>query len=438
MYSRVATEAGVRLGDARRSRASPRPAQDLKGPSLKLPSEVWALSLISFLSAAGMGLVAPVLPALAEEFGVGIAAMSVAVSGFAAARLVTTLALTRALRRLRLRPVLAAGLGFQAVTTVISGLATDYTWFIVFRSLSGIGSAAFTISATALLVALAPADRRGRAMSLYGSASGMGIVGGPAIGGALGLAQPHLPLLVYGSALGLGSLVTIFLLRRAGDLRTVDEVVTPLEGGGTGSAATPPRRGGAAVRLLRDPLFRVVLACQVVQGWVHYGLRIAIIPSYLATLGHGLGFIGAGLSVAAAAQLASTSAGGSVSDRIGRKPILLASCAVALSGMTLFVFATPAWVALLAFCAMGLSSGAQQSSSSALLADSANGRSAAAAGAFWMTFDVAGIVGPVVSGFLVETVGVPWAFGASGLVILVAFLVTVRMPRPPAAQAHTA
>lgn len=404
---------------------------------MKLPFEVWALSLISFLSAAGMGLVAPVLPALAAEFGVGIAAMSVSVSGFAAARLVTTLALTRALRRLRLRPVLAAGLGFQAVTTIIAGLATDYTWFIVFRSLSGIGSAAFTIAATALLVALAPADRRGRAMSVYGSASGMGIVGGPAIGGALGLAQPHLPLLVYGSGLGLGSLITVFLLRRAGDLRTVDEVVTPPAPGVAGSEARSPRRGGAVGRLLRDPLFRVVLACQVVQGWVHYGLRVAIIPSYLETLGHGLAFIGAGLSVAAAAQLAAASTGGSASDRLGRKPVLLASFALVLSSMTLFAFATPAWVAVLAFIAMGFSSGAQQSSSSALLADSANGRSAAAAGAFWMTFDVAGIVGPVVSGLIVESFGVSWALGASGLVILAALLVTVRMPRPPTAPATT-
>jgi MFS family permease len=405
---------------------------------MKLPFEVWVLSLISFMSAVGLGLVAPSLPALATEFGVGVTAISVAVSGFAAARLVTTLGLTRALRSVRLRPVLAAGLGFQAVTTIIAGLAPDYTLFIAFRCLSGVGSAAFSIASTALLVALAPPDRRGRAMSVYGGASGIGIVSGPAIGGALALAEPHLPLIVYGAGLGLGCLVTIFLLRSARDLRTIEEVpatvgIDPAALQGEGPAALPRRRGALGT-LLRDPLFLTVVACQVVHGWVHYGLRIAILPSYLEMLGHGLAFVGIGLAVAAGTQLAATTTGGTISDRIGRKPVLLLAFAAALAGIAMFVVAVPPWVVIVAFVALGLGGGAQASASSALLADSRNGRTAAAAGVYWMTFDIAAIVGPVTTGLLVEFFGAPWALGAGALVIVIAAIAAFRIPgtRTPA------
>ncbi|QJY48038.1 MFS transporter [Pseudonocardia broussonetiae] len=400
---------------------------------MRLPVEVWILSLISFLSAAGMGLVAPALPALAREYDVGITAMSVAISGFAAARLLANVGLIPALRHVRLRPVLAAGLGFQATTTFASGLATDYTWFVVFRCLSGIGSAAFTIASTALLVALAPADRRGRAMSVFGGSSGIGIVAGPAIGGALALAQPHLPLLVYGAALGLGGVIAVVLLRRARDVRTVEAAPPPAE---TDTAAVHTdgmigrtRSPGALAQLFRDPLFRTVIACQFVHGWVNYGLRMAILPTYLESVGHGLAFVGIGLTVAAATQLVTTTVSGGVSDRLGRRPVLLTSFVLALGAIALFGFPAAPWIVIAAFFAFGLAGGAQASASSAMLADSRAGRTAAAAGVFWMTFDIAAIVGPLLTGVTVEVAGYPWALGVAALVVAVAAGVTVRMPR---------
>lgn len=389
---------------------------------MRLPREVWVIALISFFSAIGLGIVVPSLPALGADYGVGVAAMSVAISGFAGARLVTNLSLTPILRRMRLQPVLAIGLAFQGLTTVAAGLANDYTMFVVLRTISGAGSAAFTIASTALMVAVAPSDRRGRSMSLLAALTGIGTVSGPALGGLLVTIDPHLPLIVYGAALCVAAVITLIFLHRIRTIRTqsreVEQLADP-EG-----AVLNTRREGIR-RILGDNLLMTVLVCQAVNGGLFYGVRSAILPTYMEVVGYTAGVIGLLLTVGAVAQVASSSGSGALSDRVGRFPMLAASYVAAVASFALFLFAGETIViAILSFAVLGLASGLQQSTAGALLADSRNGRTAVAAGLYWITFDIAAIIGPTVGGIVAEGAGTPWVL-LGGIVLLLAALANV-------------
>ncbi len=79
----------------------------------KLPAPVYVIASVGFLSALGIGVIAPILPTLGHFFGVGTTAMSMAISGLAAARLAANLVFARYLDRWSLTWVLGLGLLLQ-------------------------------------------------------------------------------------------------------------------------------------------------------------------------------------------------------------------------------------------------------------------------------------------------------------------------------------
>lgn len=367
----------------------------------------------------GFGIVVPSLPALGSLYGVGILAMSVAISGFAAARLCANLVLTSLLRKLRLQRVLVFGLLFHATSTMIAGFAGDYGTYIVFRSLSGLGSAAYTASAMALMIAVAPPGLRGRAMGLQSTMLGIGTVGGPAVGASVVMLNPQLPLIVYGFGLLAGGVVALVLLR---DLRWVrtEEPVQVQHGDDTPPYSLPR----AVWACLQDPLFRTVVICQVVLGAVYYGVRSAIIPAHLEALGLSTAFVGVVLTVAALNQVLSAVLAGAIGDRVGRFPLLAVS---GIAGVVSFVlFGVPgAGLLIGAAIALGMAGGLQHSSVGALLADSPSGRSAVAVGIYWVTFDLSLVVGPTAGGIVAEVFGAQWVLAGCAAVIALALVNTI-------------
>lgn len=110
--------------------------------SSRLPRAVWTLSSVTFLTTMGFGVVGPALPSLADLFQISVTAASIAISGFAAFRLMANIGFGGLLKHWRLRTVLFYGLLLQAGCSLLTGVAPDGIPFLVFRSISGLGSAA--------------------------------------------------------------------------------------------------------------------------------------------------------------------------------------------------------------------------------------------------------------------------------------------------------
>lgn len=375
---------------------------------VRIPREIWVLVASAFVIALGFGLITPVLPQFAQSFGVGATASAIVVSVFAFFRLLFAPAGGGLIGRLGERPVYLTGLLIVAASTAATAFAQSYWQLLVFRGLGGIGSVMFTVSATALVVRLAPPSIRGRVSSAYGSAFLIGGIGGPAVGGALGGFGLRVPFLAYAVALLIAAaLVAIFIsghsLRPAPDAPVLP-VMTAREG-------------------LQDGAYRAGLVSGFANGWANFGVRNAILPLFVAAnIGKEPWLAGAVLAIYAAANAVGMNVAGRLSDRLGRRPFIIGGLAVAGAATVATGLATNLPV-LVAFTVIaGLGSGAlnpaQQASIADIIGRDRNGGPALAA--FQMSADAGAIVGPVIAGALVDSGSYALAFGVTGLLSLVA------------------
>lgn len=368
-----------------------------------MPREVWILSTMTFLTALGFGLIGPALPALASMFDISATLASLAISGFAAFRLAANLGFSGLLKRFRLRSVLFLGLGVQALCSIVAGLAIDGTMFLLFRSLSGLGSAAVTVSATALLLAVTPTRLRGRATSTYFGASSLGAITGPAVGGFLAVSDPRLPLVIYGVCLALASAVSFFLLRAVRDVRTAEAEATAADGG----KLTPV---ALARQLFTHPLFATALWCHFAVGWTLYGMRTTTVPLYLGLAGWSTTIIGIAMTSAAVSQVIGSAAAGTASDRWGRLRPLMIGISLGMIAFGIVALTAGEIPIFIAFVFMGIANGTLATVPAAMIGDVPLGGSGMGVALYWIVFDVAAIIGPIVSGLIADTAGFTGAF----------------------------
>ena len=264
--------------------------------------------------ALGFGVVAPALPQYARSFGVSVTAATAVVSSFAAFRLVFAPAAGALVQRLGERGVYMSGLLIVALSTGCCAFVHDYWQLLVFRSLGGVGSTMFTVSAAALLVRIAPEEIRGRAQGLYGSSFLLGMVAGPVLGSAVVGLSLSAPFIIYAAALVAVAVLVHFGLRRSTLLEVADE------------------HHGAPVTLksaLHHRTFLAALMSNFSAGWAIFGIRGALLPLFVIEALHQRpGAAGLVFAAFAAGDVSTAFLAGSWSDDIGRKPLVVAGLVV--------------------------------------------------------------------------------------------------------------
>ena len=128
----------------------------------KLPKEVWILITANALIALGYGVVAPVLPQYARNFGVSIGAATFVITAYAAMRLCFAPPTGLLIQRLGERRVYVSGILIVALSTGACAFAGTYWELLVYRSLGGIGSTMFFVSSLGLMIRVSPTEARGR------------------------------------------------------------------------------------------------------------------------------------------------------------------------------------------------------------------------------------------------------------------------------------
>jgi ACDE family multidrug resistance protein len=373
----------------------------------RLPGEAWILIAANAMAALGYGVVSPVLPAYARTFGVGIGAVTFAVSVFSLMRLCFAPPSGMLVQRLGERPIYVAGLLIVAVFTGACAFAQSYWQLLLFRAISGIGSTMFFISALGLMIRISPVDARGRVAGLFATSFLIGSVGGPVVGSftaGLGLSAPFL---VYGLAVLITAIVVFYSLR-----------------GSTLAAPAQHTHPAVTVRVaLRHRAYRSALLSSFATGWSVWGLRIALVPLFVSdVLGRGPRMTGLALATFAIGNLAMALPSGYLSDRIGRRTLLivgLSVCGVATmwlgtsSSVPLFLVA-----AYLGGAASGMFAAPQQAAVADILGGTA--RTGTAVATFQMMADLGAIVGSVAVGEIAEHLGYGWGFAVSGIVLLAA------------------
>src|SRR3954452_4506193 len=153
-----------------------------------MTSQRWVLvltSLASLMVALDALVVTTALSTIRTDLHASIAALEWTVNAYSlsfAVLLMTAAALGDRFGRRRL---FAAGLGLFVVASAACALAPGTGWLIAARALQGVGAAFVMPLSLALLSAAFPPERRPWAMGIFSAITGIAVLGGPLVGGAI-------------------------------------------------------------------------------------------------------------------------------------------------------------------------------------------------------------------------------------------------------------
>ena len=372
----------------------------------RLPREVWPLIGANAVIALGYGVVAPVLPQLARHFGVSISAATFIITAFAVMRLLAAPPTGLLVQRLGERKIYVSGVLIVALSTAACAFAQTYWQLLAFRALGGIGSTMFFVSALGLMIRMSPQNARGKVAGMFSGAFLVGSVAGPVVGSltaGLGLSAPFI---IYGILLLIAAAVVLISLRHS-----------PL------AAPADPDELTVTVRVaLRHRAYRAALLSNFATGWSLFGLRFALVPLFVSeVLDHSAGMAGIALAVFAVGNVALVMPSGRISDRIGRRPLLITG--LTLAGISTAVLglasSLPAFLAgaLVAGAASGIFNSPQQAAVADIIGKARGGTAIAT---FQMMSDFGSIVGSLGVGVIAQQLSFGWAFGISGAILLIA------------------
>ncbi|WP_246099783.1 MFS transporter [Tessaracoccus rhinocerotis] len=378
-----------------------------------LPRTTWVLSAAGFLVAIGFGVVIPVLTPFARTFEANAFQLGLVVSMFAAMRAVMSPFAARIGRGIGERNAITIGMLIVAASTVATALAPSLAAMIVLRSLGGIGSAMFTISAINMLLASAPEDLRGRASGLYQGGFLLGSMGGPALGGLLGAISYRAPFYFYAVMLVVTAVFVAFML--------------PARAPVLHAHSREPRRFS---EVLRDVRYQAACVAALGQGWQSFGVRNALIPILVTEmLLLDTAWTGVAFAVAAAAQTAMLGAAGTWTDRLGRKPILIAAGVICGLSTIAMPFAPNIWLLILVLCVYGVGAAFQGTAPTAAVADATDGRGGVPVAVFSMITDIGAIAGPLIAGAIIDATNFGTGFLVGGLILLLGAAYALLIPK---------
>jgi len=112
--------------------------------------------------------------------------------------------------------------------------------------------------------------------------------------------------------------------------------------------------------------------------------------------------------------------GGRLADTLGRRPVIIAGCAISGGGMLILALIPGLGAYLAALAVAGFGSGLLDVAPSAMIGDLLDRQGGTLVAFYQMAGDVGSVIGPVAGGFLVDTVSYAAAFALAAAVLAVA------------------
>ena len=355
---------------------------------------------------AGQGVVGPVLPLYARDFGVSATMVGLTLTVFALARLILNIPAGLIADRLGRRVLLIGGPILTSIGMFGSGFAGDIWSLLIWRFVAGAGSAFFMSGALIYLIDIAPPDLRARYVATNQWALSVGVALGPGIGGLVaerwGLAAPfHL----VGVIALFAAVYAVFRLpetRRSSSPERKDE--------------SPARE---AARIARSGPF---LAIAFVTGTIFMtraGTRATLVPLHAdETLAWGPGELGLVFTVTGVMTLFTLWPATWAAENIGRASVILFSgLAAALGTFVIGSSSTPMWF-VLGNVILTLGTGTAGPAPAAFVADLFPERMRGlGVGLYRSAGDVGFVLGPPALGWLSDNASMSVAFQTAGCLV---------------------
>jgi ACDE family multidrug resistance protein len=175
------------------------------------PRAVWAVAFACVISFMGIGLVDPILPALATQLDASNTQVELLFTSYLVVTAVAMLVTGAVSSRIGAKRTLIAGLVLIVVFAAAAGAADSISGIVGFRAGWGLGNALFIATSLAVIVGSASGGFAG-AIVLYETALGIGIATGPLLGGLLGSISWRGPFLGVAVLMLVALVATVTLL----------------------------------------------------------------------------------------------------------------------------------------------------------------------------------------------------------------------------------
>ena len=333
----------------------------------------WVLGLTStayFMVVLDSSVVLTALPRMQRDLHASLASLQWTVNAYGiafAAGIITAAALGDRFGR---RRIFIAGLSLFTLASAACALAPGTEALVAARTVQGLGAAAVTPLSLTILTAAFPPRRRGLIVGTYGGLAGLAVAAGPLVGGAVteGLDWHwifwlNVPIGVVAAVLGsrllpethgaparldltgvtlvtAGVVAIVWALVRANDAGwSSPEILGPMLAGGGLVLVFLAWENRAAEPLVPLPLFRnrafaVGNATSFLMSGAIFAAAFLIIQEFQYARGYSPVATGVRLLPFFATPMLISPVAGAVSDRIGRRPVMVTGLTLQAIGFT--------------------------------------------------------------------------------------------------------
>lgn len=358
------------------------------------------ISSAAFVAFTGFYLLIPVLPLFIESLGGSTTDIGLVVGSFTVSSFAIRLFAGPRLDAQGRRGVLLAGLATFAVGVCLLLPATSVLTLVLVRILQGLGWGALNTAANTLVADLAPANRRGEAMAIFGAVINLAMAIGPALGIALTLTAG------FGAVFVSGGILAVIALA----------VAMPI-----GETRQQPHSGQTATTNARTHQFfnRDALQPSVTMFLITltFGATMPFLPVYAGAETVGIFYVAYSIVL-----LVSRPITGRMSDVLGRKAVLAPSIVVASAGVLALSISNQLPIVLTTAVLYGIGFGAVFPSLSALTVDlCAVHQRGTAMATLTAAFDLGVAVGSVGFGLIIDAAGYQAGFISAALAGMAGF-----------------
>jgi multidrug resistance protein len=374
-------------------------AQAGRGPSFFL-SPLGIVFTTVVIDLVGFGIVLPILPLWAEEFGASPTQIGLLTASYAVAQLLFAPLWGRLSDRYGRRPVILASLAGSAVAALLIGLAQALVLLWLARVLQGVAGASYA-AAQAYVADVTTARDRARGMGLIGAAFGLGFILGPAIGAVFSAVDDRLPFFV---AAGLAALNLAIAYRR------LPESLRP------GAQRAPTPRLEVVRRALSSRELGPLVWLSFVATFAFVAMETTFALFGERRFDYGAVEIGALFTfIGVMAAVAQGLLVGRLAERFGEVRVMIAGLAGTAVGLLLVAVSESLWVLLPGLAVLAVGSGLVFAATTALISLTAGeGEQGTVLGLTASVGGAARIAGPVIGTLLFQHAGIasPLILGA--------------------------
>lgn len=363
----------------------------------------------TFLAFSGIGVVDPILPIIAEKIGATHWQVEMLFTAYILTMAIMMLPAGIFASRFGDKRMMTIGLAIVTVFAFICGISQTIAQLSLFRAGWGLGNAMFFATAMTLLIALSKEVHE--AVGLYEAAIGLGMAGGPLLGGILGGHSWRYPFFATSILIFLAFILVFFFVKEP--------------------ERKVKRKAAGVGELLNLVKYKPFMQGAISGMLYYYGFFVVLAYSplimHLSAIQLGFVFCGWGLALAYGSAILAHKLEGKYEP----KTLLKGSLLVFAIFLIALFFVKIMWLQITLIVLSGLASGLNNALYTSYVMDISPYERSVTSGVYNFVRWLGGAIAPILSGVMGHTVSPQSPFLVGGIVVLVGcimILIPIRKP----------